>query len=164
MITTAMATATISRGPMCQNPGSTSASTLGPREAPNPPISPRPLPPEMDPGKLSEEVVVTVSAALDTFFATVPEPVLLQSLPDGVSVTFDLQGEGGGIWTVIRSGEGCDVVRQAIPAPDCRLRCTVADFRALLHGELDARRGFMERRLEVEGDVGLVLRLSRTVL
>lgn len=107
---------------------------------------------------------MTVQAGLDAFFATVPESLALDSLPDGVSVTFDLLGEGGGVWTVTRRGASTEVLRRDAPAPDCRLRCTVADFRALLRGELDPRRGFLERRLEVEGDVGLVLRLQRTVL
>jgi putative sterol carrier protein len=101
---------------------------------------------------------------LDAFFATVPQSLVLGSLPDGVSVTFDLQGEGGGVWTVIRRGEVTEVLRESATAPDCRLRCTVADFRALISGDLDPRRGFLERRLLVEGDVGLVLRLQRTVL
>lgn len=106
---------------------------------------------------------MTATAGIDAFFATIPESLVLGSLPDGVSVVFDLHGEGGGTWTVTRRGDSTEIVRRGDPAPDCRLRCTVADFRALLRGELDPRRGFLERRLEVEGDVGLVLRLQRTV-
>jgi putative sterol carrier protein len=97
------------------------------------------------------------------FFAAVPEADVLHGLPDGVSVTFVLEGEGGGTWTVQRKGQQTEVTRAAHPYPDCRLACSVADFRALIRGELDPRQGFVERRLEVEGDVGLVLRLRRRV-
>ena len=88
---------------------------------------------------------------------------VLGTLPDGVSVTFDLHGDGGGSWTVVRRDGAVDIGRVDEVYPDCRLRCSVSDFRALIRGELDPRRGFLERRLEVEGDVGLVLRLQRSV-
>ncbi|MCB9688918.1 MAG: SCP2 sterol-binding domain-containing protein [Alphaproteobacteria bacterium] len=102
---------------------------------------------------------------LDEFFAAVPEADVLSALPDGARVTFDLLGDDGGLWTVSRNGGSTAIERTNHDAPvDCRLRCTVGDFRALVRGELDPRQGFMERRLEVEGDVGLVLRLQRTVV
>jgi putative sterol carrier protein len=108
---------------------------------------------------------------LDEFFAAVPEAEVLHALPDGVSVTFDLRGDGGGTWTVSRDDGHTEVRRASDPRragagpeyADCHLSCTVADFRALIRGELDPRRGFLEGRLAVEGDVGLVLRLQRTV-
>lgn len=99
---------------------------------------------------------------LDEFFAAVPEAELA-SLPDGVSVSFDLRGDGGGTWTVSRADGATKVRRKLAQHPDCHVRCTVADFRALVRGDLDPRRGFLEGRLAVEGDVGLVLRLQRTV-
>jgi putative sterol carrier protein len=100
---------------------------------------------------------------LDEFFAAVPEAEVLHALPDGVSVSFDLRGDGGGTWTVSRDAGRTEIRRKLAPRPDCHVRCTVADFRALVRGELDPRRGFLEGRLAVEGDVGLVLRLQRTV-
>src|SRR5262245_13446259 len=100
---------------------------------------------------------------LEEFFAAVPEGRVLHTLPDGVSVTFDLQGDDGGTWTVTRRDGTLGIERRPDPNADCRLTCTVSDFRALIRGELDPRRGFLERRLAVEGDVGLVLRLQRTV-
>lgn len=100
-------------------------------------------------------------ARLDEFFAAVPEHEALSALPDGVSVTFDLRGEGGGTWTVARQGGRTEIRRRAASNPDCHFRASVIDFRAFLRGELDARQGFLEGRFQVEGDVGLVLRLQR---
>ena len=99
-------------------------------------------------------------ARLDDFFASVPESEALP-LPDGVAVTFDLVGDGGGTWTVERRKGQISVMRREVPNPDCRLQCSVQDFRALVGGDLDPRQGFLEGRFEVEGDVGLVLRLQR---
>ena len=99
-------------------------------------------------------------ARLDDFFASVPDGDALP-LPDGVAVTFDLVGDGGGTWTVERRHGQTTVQRSEVPNPDCRLQCSVQDFRALVRGDLDPRAGFLEGRLEVEGDVGLVLRLQR---
>lgn len=101
---------------------------------------------------------------IDDFFAGVPNDAVLQALPDGVNVTFDLTGEGGGLWTVSRRGAEMRVERGQSQRTDCRLTCTVADFSALLRGELNPMKGFADGRLTVEGDVGLVLRLHRTVV
>lgn len=101
---------------------------------------------------------------IDDFFAGVPNTGMLDALPDGVNVTFDLTGEGGGLWTVSRRGTDMRVNRGSAERTDCRLTCSVADFRALLVGELHPMKGFVEGRLTVEGDVGLVLRLHRTVV
>ncbi len=99
---------------------------------------------------------------LEHFFAQVPGgSTLTHALPEGVSVTFVLSGSDGGTWTVGCDANGATVARTTAVAPDCSLRCSVEDFRALLGGALDPRRGFMEGRLDVVGDVGLVLRLHR---
>lgn len=95
------------------------------------------------------------------FFADVDRQVL-ESLPSGVSVVFHLSGPQGGSWTVQRTDQGdSHVALGAIDRPDCIVRCSCDDFRSLVEGELDPRDGFMSGRLEVEGDVGLVLCLHR---
>ncbi len=103
---------------------------------------------------------------LDAFFESANSGVgLYSALPDGVSITFELAGEGGGIWSVVRDDEGSVVVsREAVTRPDCKLACSVDDFIALVNGDMGAREGFMEGRLDVEGDVGLVWRLQKLLV
>lgn len=84
-------------------------------------------------------------------------------LPDGVTITFDLHGDGGGVFTIRRTEKAVELLRIEATRPDCRLRCSVQDFLDLVDGHLDSRRGFLEGRFEVEGDVGLVLRLERAL-
>lgn len=84
-------------------------------------------------------------------------------LPEDVTIRFDLQGEGGGVFTIRREDGVLGLVSNDPIPLDCHLRCSVDDFLALLQGRLDSRRGFLEGRLEVEGDVGLVLRLERAL-
>ena len=47
---------------------------------------------------------------------------------------------------------------------DCHLRCTVPDFQALVAGKLEGREAFMDGRLRIRGDVGLILRLLEAVV
>ena len=104
------------------------------------------------------------TASVSSFFDRLPTR-LVDALPVGVCVTFQLSGEQGGTWTVERaeSGEGRVLARE--PArPDCRLACSAMDFQALIQGSLDPREAFMEGRFEVEGDVGLVLRLHQCLV
>jgi hypothetical protein len=91
-----------------------------------------------------------------------------QGLPEGtlpldVQLVFELHGPGGGTWT-LTTPEGRTVLSPGGHARfDCRLRCLVSDLEDLLRGHLAPREGFLEGRLEVEGDVGLVLRLHRVL-
>ena len=60
---------------------------------------------------------------LDAFFDSAHSGLgLYAALPDGVSITFELSGEGGGVWSVVRDEEGSVAVsRRAVSRPDCRL-------------------------------------------
>ncbi len=103
---------------------------------------------------------MTAAERLEGIFLSVPARSFVD-LPDDVSVTFDLHGEGGGTWTVTRTDGHTVVARADVATPDCRIACTVGDFLALLEGVLDVRHAFLAGRLGVEGDVGLALRLRR---
>lgn len=100
---------------------------------------------------------------LDEFFRS--SLALYNALPEGVRVTFDLSGPGGGLWTVRRDYEGRTIVSlDEVVRPDCRLGCSVDDFVALIEGELDVRKAFLEGRLNVRGDVGLIWRLQKILV
>ncbi|MCB9676852.1 MAG: SCP2 sterol-binding domain-containing protein [Alphaproteobacteria bacterium] len=77
-------------------------------------------------------------------------------------IRFELEGPGGGVWCLKRRGTRVHLVDHPTN-PDCLLRCSTADFHALLTGSLDATEGFMSGRLEVAGDVGIVLGLHEAL-
>ena len=96
-------------------------------------------------------------------------PVLLGSpgisLSSDVEVEFRLEGPGGGVWLVCSDEHGAARMCRPHPgAKDCVVRATVEDFRAILSGRLDPIRAFVEERIRVEGDVGLLLQLRDCVL
>ena len=89
---------------------------------------------------------------------------LQMAIPDDVAIVFELRGPGGGTWTVRREGEGVSVAPSVIEPTDCRVACSVDDFGRLVRGELRGRQGFLDGRIGVEGDVGLVMRLLNAAL
>jgi putative sterol carrier protein len=91
------------------------------------------------------------------------QDVLCNALPDGVVVSFELHGDEGGSWRVERAGLGVTVRPGRPDRADCRLICAASDFRLLMRGELGSREGFMQGRLKVEGDIGLVLKLEAAI-
>lgn len=103
--------------------------------------------------------------AFDRFFADAAiQSALVGVMAAGALVVFELEVDGETRAWMVRHDEG----RLAVLPPDgsgtdCVLRCTGADFRALLTGALSPRQGFLERRLRVEGDVGIVLELRRAL-
>ena len=105
------------------------------------------------------------AARVETFFSTAADRLrsVAGDRPDGAVIVFELSGDGGGTWSVVRRGAQLEVIARAREPVDCLLRCDIADFDALLDGELDAREAFLEGRLYVEGDAGLVLRLNKAI-
>lgn len=71
---------------------------------------------------------------------------------DGV-VKFVIQGEGA----LLIDGSG---VSRADGDADCTLTADADTFRAMLDGDLDPTAAFMSGRLQVDGDMGLAMRLG----
>lgn len=101
---------------------------------------------------------------LDRFFADAAGRATVgTALPDGSIVRFELHGDGGGSWTLVRQGARVEFAEPPHPAPDCHLRCSADDFRLLIDGTLDPREGYLSGRLVLQGDVGIVLDLRRAM-
>ena len=70
---------------------------------------------------------------------------------------FVIDGEGGGVWTLDTQ------VPQVQPGPapkmNCRIRIGAADFLELLAGRLNEMTAFSARKLKVEGNIALSLKL-----
>lgn len=99
------------------------------------------------------------------FTATPPEftAAMAATLPADVSVALEIAGPGGGAWTVVRHGPSARLVSGIVEPWDCYLKCADHDFEALLLGTLDYRQGYLDGRLQVEGDVGLVMKLHQAL-
>ena len=81
-------------------------------------------------------------------------------LPEKVVVVFHIDGPGGGSWQVSQRDER--TIGPVRPGPkDCVVRCSSADFMAILQNELSPMEAFGTGRLVVSGDIGLVLKLRR---
>ena len=81
-------------------------------------------------------------------------------LPEKVVVVFHIEGPGGGTWQV--SQRGTPTIGPLTAGPkDCEVRCSSADFMAILRNELSPMEAFHSGRLVVSGDIGLVLKLRR---
>jgi putative sterol carrier protein len=79
------------------------------------------------------------------------------------SATFqvELEGEGGGVWTVEVKEGACHV--QAGPAEEAgvTIQMDAADFVAFSTGKLDPVRAFMAGKFKINGNVGLVLQMMQ---
>ena len=77
-----------------------------------------------------------------------------------VTVQLHLTGEGGGDWFVRIRGGALQVVQGVAEAPDLRVTVSVADYLALMNGEMDPIRAYMRGKVKAEGDLRLVYRLQ----
>jgi hypothetical protein len=85
------------------------------------------------------------------------------ALPEEVRITLEVEGEGGGTWTLHRTPGGLEIDPGRHPWADSVLACDLPRFLALVTRRLDGRRAFFDGTVRVEGDVGLLLRLQRAL-
>jgi hypothetical protein len=90
-------------------------------------------------------------------------PLLFRSRPEIArrvpgAFQFDLDGPGGGVFTVVPSllEIGC----APLASPDVEVRATVATFERLLSGQLDVRIAARQGLLRTRGSVGLLAGLA----
>ena len=81
----------------------------------------------------------------------------------GSKYQFSLSGDGGGDW-VIELTEACQEVREgAEDDSSCTIAMSATDFMGLIGGTLNPQMAFMTGKLQVEGDMGLALKLQNVL-
>jgi len=108
--------------------------------------------------------VLLATEQVKHFFATAPAGIgtaMSAALPESVVIAIEL--EDVGLWSIVHENGAVHISREQPKIADCRLRCSVEDFLALICGDLDGRHLFLSGRLELEGDVGLMLTLEEVV-
>ena len=80
-------------------------------------------------------------------------------LPEGVIVAFHIDGSGGGGWQV----DPCNLRVGPVDGrpKDCEVHCSSDDFMRILDGALSTHAAFESGRIQVVGDLGLLLKLRR---
>ena len=97
---------------------------------------------------------------LPGFLRTVGPP----ALPEEVAVAFHIRGSGGGAWQVTREEEPAIRVEPIGEGPvDCEVRMSSEDFMDIVEGRVSPREAFLAGKVEVHGDIGLVLALGELI-
>jgi hypothetical protein len=87
------------------------------------------------------------------------KPILCRALPIDTRVVIALTGPGGGTWTLDHTSMGPRVIEGASPWYDSRMQCPSDRFLDLLDADLDPADVLAQSDFEIDGDVGLLLRL-----
>lgn len=95
---------------------------------------------------------------------------LLASLPgafipekaEGINATvlFDILGDQKGQWTVIIKNKKCNVTKGAIVNPNLTLSANSQDLLDIFNGKMDAMKAFMGRKIKLDGDLALAIKLT----
>lgn len=98
-------------------------------------------------------------------FASLPERFRSERAGDlRATYVFELDGEGGGSWTV-RVGAGSLGVEDGSAAEaDVTVRAKAEDWMAIVEGRMDPQLAYLTKRLRVTGNLQLALRLREVVL
>jgi putative sterol carrier protein len=75
-------------------------------------------------------------------------------------VQFDLSGEGGGQWYATIANSALTVNPGQAPSPNLTLSTSAQNYLAIINGELKPMAAFMQGKVKVKGDMGLVMKLQ----
>jgi predicted lipid carrier protein YhbT len=101
----------------------------------------------------------------DELFASLPERFRSERAGDlRATYAFELEGDGGGSWTVRVADGALGVEDGAAAAADVTVRAKAADWLAIVEGRMDPQLAYLTKRLRVSGDLQLALRLREVVL
>ena len=79
----------------------------------------------------------------------------------GAAYTFNIDGEGGGTWTVDLRKDSDWVTTGSIDDAGCTINVTAEDFIGLVTGAMPGPQLFMMGKLRIEGDMGLAMKLGQ---
>lgn len=81
-------------------------------------------------------------------------------LRDGITVRFIIEGPGGGVFDLVGL-EGGEVRARPTKGPhDCIVCCHSRDWESCMSGRMPALRAYADGRLQISGDVGLLLAIQ----
>lgn len=77
-----------------------------------------------------------------------------------VIIQFDLSGEDGGEWYVTIANRKATVKEGITSFANVTFSSSVGDYLAIVNGELNPVNAFMQGKVRVKGDMGLVMKLQ----
>lgn len=94
-------------------------------------------------------------------FAAMPGRVDAAAIGDmDATIQFNLNGDGGGIWSVTFANGQAAVVQGPVDDAVLTLSMDAEDFVALSKGELNPMQAFMGGKIKLDGDMGLAMKLQ----
>ena len=76
------------------------------------------------------------------------------------TIQFDLSGEGGGEWYVTIADRKAAVKQGITSNPNVSFSSSANDYLAIVNGDLNPINAFMQGKVRVKGDMGLVMKLQ----
>ena len=76
---------------------------------------------------------------------------------------FDLDGDGGGKWTLTCDGQAASIVEGEEGEAQCTISMATADFVEMIQGDLNPQMAFMTGKLRVAGDIGLAIKIQAII-
>ncbi len=101
-------------------------------------------------------------ASCTEYFETVQERFLADHA-GGIDATFvyELEGTGGGTWTVRVKDKAISVEPGTVPSPTVTYKMKAADYVDLANGDLNGAKAFLMRKLKVGGSIPMAQKMNK---
>lgn len=96
------------------------------------------------------------------YFETVQERFLPEHA-SGIDATFvyELEGSGGGTWTVRVKDKAISVEPGTVPTPTVTYKMKADDYVQLANGDLNGAKAFLTRKLKVSGSIPMAQKMNK---
>lgn len=96
------------------------------------------------------------------YFATLHERFIADQAA-GVDATFvyQLEGDGGGTWTVTVSGGELSVAEGDVPKPTVTYQMKAENYVKLVNGDINGAKAFLTRKLKVKGSIPMAQKMNK---
>ncbi|HTJ44515.1 MAG TPA: SCP2 sterol-binding domain-containing protein [Kofleriaceae bacterium] len=96
------------------------------------------------------------------YFETVQERFLPEHA-SGIDATFvyELEGAGGGTWTVRVKDKTVTVEPGTVPSPTVTYKMKADDYVNLANGDLNGAKAFLTRKLKVSGSIPMAQKMNK---
>jgi putative sterol carrier protein len=78
-----------------------------------------------------------------------------------VQISYDLSGDGGGLWTITVKDQTLSIAEGGCEKPKVTIMMDATEYVEMVNGDLDGTRAYMTRKLKIKGSIPMAQKMKK---